>query len=62
MQVSHGWPVRADAASAVAFGNFYGVHMGHRAIICALRAEAAQQQDRVTVVTFDPHPLVLLRP
>ncbi len=62
MQVSHGWPVRADAASAVAFGNFDGVHMGHRAIIGALRAEAAQQQDRVTVVTFDPHPLVLLRP
>ncbi len=48
--------------SAVALGVFDGVHLGHihilnRAKECAERLECA-----ATVVTFDPHPAVVLRP
>ena len=50
----------APARRAVAIGTFDGVHLGHRAVIGAAVAAA----DLVsTVVTFDPHPrLVLGRP
>jgi riboflavin kinase/FMN adenylyltransferase len=44
---------------AVAIGTFDGVHLGHRAVIRA----AVDAGLRSTVVTFDPHPrLVLGRP
>ncbi|HAN30059.1 MAG TPA: riboflavin biosynthesis protein RibF [Myxococcales bacterium] len=48
--------------SAVAFGNFDGVHVGHRALFAHLREVAQEQHLRVTALTFDPHPLQLLRP
>ena len=50
----------APADRAVAIGTFDGVHLGHRAVIGA----AVAAGDLVpTVVTFDPHPrLVLGRP
>jgi riboflavin kinase/FMN adenylyltransferase len=44
--------VEPDASRKVAVGFFDGVHMGHRAVI-----EGAD-----TVLTFDPHPLAILRP
>ncbi|MDQ1549064.1 MAG: riboflavin kinase / adenylyltransferase [Microbacteriaceae bacterium] len=48
--------------SAVTIGKFDGVHSGHRAVIGEL-ISLAQSQDLVpTVVTFDRHPLALLRP
>jgi riboflavin kinase/FMN adenylyltransferase len=44
---------------AVAIGTFDGVHLGHRAVVRA----AVDAGLRATVVTFDPHPrLVLGRP
>ena len=46
-------------ASALSVGNFDGVHLGHRRIIDALRDRAAAA---VVVVTFEPHPLSVLRP
>lgn len=48
--------------SAVAIGKFDGMHNGHRAVIAGLRAEAAARGLRAVVVTFDRHPLSLLRP
>jgi riboflavin kinase/FMN adenylyltransferase len=45
---------------AVAVGTFDGVHIGHRAVVGA--ALAARSGDRVAVLTFHPHPLVVLRP
>lgn len=46
-------------ARAVAIGTFDGVHLGHRAVVRAAVAAGL----RSTVVTFDPHPrLVLGRP
>ncbi|MCO4761018.1 MAG: bifunctional riboflavin kinase/FAD synthetase [Myxococcales bacterium] len=52
----------ASGGSAIAFGNFDGVHIGHRMLIDQLRAVAAPTGQRVTVITFEPHPLRLLRP
>lgn len=48
--------------SAVTIGKFDGVHSGHRAVIERLRAVAAAQGLASAVVTFDRHPLSLLRP
>jgi riboflavin kinase/FMN adenylyltransferase len=45
---------------AVAIGNFDGVHRGHGALLAELRARAASGP--AVAVTFDPHPLQLLRP
>ena len=48
--------------SAVAIGKFDGVHAGHRRIVDELRAVARRDSLTATVVTFDRHPLSLLRP
>ncbi len=47
---------------AVAIGNFDGVHCGHARLIERLRQRAAEVGGPATVLTFDPHPVVLLRP
>jgi riboflavin kinase/FMN adenylyltransferase len=44
------------ADRAVAIGTFDGVHRGHRAVIEAAKATGL----RSTVVTFDPHPRLVL--
>jgi riboflavin kinase/FMN adenylyltransferase len=48
--------------SAVTIGKFDGVHGGHRAVIARVRAEAAARGLLAAVVTFDRHPLSVLRP
>ena len=48
--------------SVVGVGNFDGVHCGHRAILGRLIAEARAAGMRAVAITFDPHPLQLLRP
>ena len=44
------------AASAIALGNFDGVHLGHRRLFEALRAHADANALRPLALTFDPHP------
>jgi riboflavin kinase / FMN adenylyltransferase len=44
------------ARRAVALGTFDGVHRGHRAVIDAVKAAGL----RSTVLTFDPHPRLVL--
>ena len=46
-------------AAALSVGNFDGVHLGHRRIIDTMRGLNASA---VVVVTFEPHPLSVLRP
>lgn len=41
---------------AVAIGSFDGVHLGHRAVLAAVRATGLEP----TVITFDPHPRIAL--
>jgi riboflavin kinase / FMN adenylyltransferase len=48
--------------SAVAVGNFDGVHLGHREILSAVAADARALKGRGIAVTFDPHPEQVLRP
>jgi riboflavin kinase/FMN adenylyltransferase len=46
----------------VTVGSFDGVHRGHLAILAALRRRAAAAGVAAEVLTFDPHPLEILRP
>lgn len=47
---------------AAAFGNFDGVHLGHRELLATVVAAARTCGGPAAVVTFDPHPLAVLRP
>jgi riboflavin kinase/FMN adenylyltransferase len=48
------------ARSAVAIGVFDGLHLGHRAILEVARARARAAGGRCVVMSFDPHPDVVL--
>lgn len=48
--------------SAVAIGNFDGVHIGHRAIFSALTQAARERGLTSVALTFDPHPARILAP
>jgi riboflavin kinase/FMN adenylyltransferase len=47
---------------AVAIGNFDGVHRGHARLVQRLGAQATSVGGPAIIFTFDPHPVVLLRP
>jgi riboflavin kinase / FMN adenylyltransferase len=53
---------REQGPSAVAVGVFDGLHLGHRAILERAVAHANQRAARCVVVSFDPHPDVVLKP
>jgi riboflavin kinase/FMN adenylyltransferase len=53
---------RIARGGVVAIGNFDGVHRGHRALIEAARREALKLGAPLGVITFEPHPLQILRP
>jgi riboflavin kinase/FMN adenylyltransferase len=48
--------------TVVVIGNFDGVHLGHQHVIGTARARADAGGLRVVAVTFDPHPMAVLRP
>ncbi len=47
---------------AVSIGNFDGVHRGHVALLVELRRQADALGGPAVALTFDPHPIELLRP
>ncbi|PZD75184.1 Riboflavin biosynthesis protein RibF [Acaryochloris thomasi RCC1774] len=47
---------QALTPSAVALGNFDGLHRGHCKVIAALREFSLERSAHLTVVAFDPHP------
>lgn len=57
-----GAAVPARRASAVAIGNFDGVHLGHRMLVARAVAAAAAGGLRSVVLTFDRHPATVVRP
>src|SRR6266704_4833126 len=46
----------------LAIGVFDGVHLGHQAVISTSLKHAESAGGTAVVVTFDPHPLKVLRP
>ncbi|MFO1482589.1 MAG: bifunctional riboflavin kinase/FAD synthetase [Verrucomicrobiaceae bacterium] len=47
---------------ALAVGVFDGLHLGHQEVIRAAQEHATQHHGTAVVVTFDPHPVQILRP
>src|SRR6266851_1168937 len=48
--------------TAVTVGNFDGLHLGHQKILQSVRERARAAGLRAAVITFDPHPMRVLRP
>jgi riboflavin kinase/FMN adenylyltransferase len=49
--------------TVVTIGNFDGVHLGHQHVVKQARVVAERlAMERVVAVTFDPHPIAVLRP
>ena len=51
-----------DKGTVVTVGTFDGVHRGHWAVLEEIRARARATNRRSVLVTFDPHPLRIVRP
>lgn len=52
----------ACRGGVLTIGNFDGVHVGHQALLAEAARQARAQACPSVAVTFDPHPLQLLRP
>jgi len=48
--------------SVVTVGTFDGVHLGHQAVIAEVVRRARAQRRAAVLVTFEPHPMAVLRP
>lgn len=48
--------------SAIAIGNFDGMHRGHQALLEAARSEAEAHHTPALLLTFEPHPRSVFRP
>jgi riboflavin kinase / FMN adenylyltransferase len=59
------WAARYGSSgrrAALSVGNFDGLHLGHQKILRQVIERAQAQQAIAGVITFDPHPLKVLRP
>src|SRR2546425_10490674 len=59
------WAARYGASgrgSALAIGNFDGIHLGHQAILQGVVERAKECGAVATALTFEPPPLKVLRP
>ena len=52
----------AFSRTVVTIGNFDGVHLGHRVILERVRQRARELGGQAVAVTFNPHPVKVLRP
>jgi riboflavin kinase/FMN adenylyltransferase len=46
----------------ISVGNFDGVHRAHTRVLCEIVGRAPQQGAKAVAVTFEPHPVRILRP
>jgi riboflavin kinase/FMN adenylyltransferase len=53
---------RKPKAAVLTIGNFDGVHRGHQRILETVAREARQRRGAAVALTFEPHPLKVLRP
>ncbi|MEZ4572382.1 MAG: riboflavin kinase [Thermomicrobiales bacterium] len=51
-----------NAPSVVTIGNFDGVHLGHQYLLDQVTRRARELDVRPLIVTFEPHPVSVLRP
>src|ERR1700681_2302867 len=58
------WASHSEDArrTAVTVGNFDGLHLGHQKILQSVAERARASGQRAAVITFDPHPMRVLRP
>ena len=57
------WKARFCARqTALSVGNFDGIHLGHQKILRGVAERARATRALAAAVTFDPHPLKILRP
>ena len=56
--------LRFPGPTFLAIGNFDGVHLGHQSLLRTLQIEAASHAPaaKTALLTFDPHPIAVLRP
>lgn len=63
MWIAHDYRVaRRSAGTAIAIGNFDGVHRGHRELLRLCREGAKAHSVEPIVLTFEPHPTRILAP
>ncbi len=63
MKILHGFDSPADYRGGyVSIGNFDGVHRGHQSMAAALIRRARAAGAPAVALTFDPHPIRILRP
>lgn len=63
MQIHHGIPATpVFQRPVITTGTFDGVHVGHRKILERVRMAAQAMEGESVVVTFDPHPRLVLFP
>ncbi len=63
MNITRGLPsAPLDSFPVLTIGNFDGQHVGHRALIEAVVETAQRLKGVPMVLSFDPHPIEVLRP
>jgi riboflavin kinase/FMN adenylyltransferase len=64
LRVYHAWRdlTAGDRGAAVAYGNFDGVHLGHRQVIADATRAAADLGAPLGVISLEPHPQTLFNP
>src|SRR5690242_547339 len=48
--------------AVLSVGNYDGMHLGHRRLLELARSARDRSGGRVAIVTFEPHPLTVLKP
>ena len=55
------WPERRMQPAWITIGNFDGLHLGHQALLAKLKLDAARAGCLSAMITFQPHPRVMLQ-